>query len=107
MFDDEEEVPFEGKLLTLTDESGTNVQYEHLDTVVLDSTYYFALVPAFEEPEEYIDADGELVIMKVVEEDGEQVLIGLSEEAPEFHLVFQMFEERLAEEYTILSDEEE
>ena len=102
----EKEQPFEGAMLTLTSEDGEEIQFEHLDTVLYEGSHYFALSPVLD-AETYLDADGELVLMRVELEDGEEVLVGIDEEDPEFDAVWALFEERLAEEYEIIDGDDE
>ena len=55
--------------VTLIDEDGNEVEFEHIDTVEYEGVTYLAFIPAELSLEE--DAD---VIMQIVEEDGEEML---------------------------------
>ncbi|MBQ3077652.1 MAG: DUF1292 domain-containing protein [Clostridia bacterium] len=98
----EPEPMFEGTILTLIDDDGSELQYEHLDTLEYNGGTYFALVPVYEKAEQYVEADGELQIMKVLEENGEQILTTIDDE-DEFDAVACRFEDRLSEEFDIIS----
>ena len=68
--------------ITVTDEDGNEFELEMIDTLEHNDITYYALFPAVPEDEETgepvdVDADDEefgLVIMKVIEENGEEIL---------------------------------
>ena len=89
---------FDGTLITLEDENGQELEFEHLDTMELDGKTYMALVPVYDDKTEMLDADGELVILEVMlDENGEEILCQI-EDMEEFQTVADAFEERLSEE---------
>jgi uncharacterized protein YrzB (UPF0473 family) len=98
----------EGALITLLDEDGNEHEFQHLASLEHEGTTYVALVPSFDEPEEAIDSDGELIILKVVfdEESGEDILEAIEDDI-EFNTVSEKFEEMLEDEYDIISDDDE
>jgi uncharacterized protein YrzB (UPF0473 family) len=55
---------FTPDLFTLTDEDGKEHVFEFLDSIELDGTTYYALTPHYENPNELLEDDGELVILK-------------------------------------------
>ena len=57
-------------LMTLEDEDGNEVEFEHIDTVEYNGVTYLAFIPA----EISIEEDAEVVIMQIVEENGEELL---------------------------------
>lgn len=91
--------------ITLTDEDGNEFELEHLDTLELDGQTYMAFLPA-----EYEDEDGAaleleeddmgLIILKVVEENGEEELATLDSDE-ELERVYDRFME------VLFSEEEE
>ena len=80
--------------VVLTDENGQEVELEHLDTVEYNGQTYMAFIPA----EMSVEDAYELIIMKVEEEDGEDVLVTLDDE-DELDEMFQIFSERLEERF--------
>jgi len=68
---------FGNDLITITDQDGNAYSLEHVDTIELDDTYYLAFVPADMSEE---DDDFGLVILKVVEEDGEEILATIDDD---------------------------
>ena len=80
--------------VVLTDENGKEIELEHLDTVEYNGQTYMAFIPA----EMSLEDSYELIIMKVEEEDGEDVLVTLDDE-DELDEMFQIFSERLEERF--------
>ena len=88
--------------ITVTDEDGNDFELEHLDTLEYNNEVYMAFFPAVSEDAQEgepadIDLDDEeygLIIMKVVEEDGEELLSTLDSDE-ELDLIYNQFMERL------------
>ena len=78
----------------LTDEDGNEVEFEHIDTVEVAGQMYMAFIPA----ELAVDEEAEVVILKVVEEDGEEVLVSVEDDA-EADRVFAIVMERVEDMY--------
>ena len=57
-------------IVTLVDENGKETEFEIVDSLVTENNEYFALIPT-ETSDNLSDDDGQLVILKVVEENGE------------------------------------
>ena len=69
---------FGADLMTIVDDEGNRHQFELLDAIETDDGRYVALLPVYDQPEESVQDDGELVILEVVEEDGEELLVILA-----------------------------
>lgn len=80
--------------VVLTDEEGNEVEFQHIDTVEIDGQTYMAFIPA----ELAVDEEAEVVILKVVVEDGEEVLATVEDEA-EADKVFEIVMERVEDMY--------
>ena len=91
---------FTTDLVTVLDDEGNQHQFEIIDAIETDDGRYVALLPVYENPSEMVDGDGELVILAVVEENGEEVLVPI-EDDKEFDEIAEIFEERLSELYEI------
>ncbi|MBR6739746.1 MAG: DUF1292 domain-containing protein [Clostridia bacterium] len=91
-------------IVTLTDEEGNEIELEHLDTLEYNGSIYMAFVPVVESPEEVLDESMELVILKVEEEDGEELLVTVDDDG-EAETVFELFAKRLENVY--FDDEED
>ncbi len=83
--------------ITLVDGNGKETEFEIVDSLVTENNEYFALIPV--ETAENVDSDdGELVILKVVEENGEEFLDEI-EDDDEFAEISEIFIDRLEELY--------
>lgn len=87
-------------LVTVQDEEGNEHQFEWLDAIETDEARYVALAPIFEDPEEALQDSGELIILRVQTENGEDLLVPI-EDDEEFDEIAEIFEERLSELYEI------
>jgi uncharacterized protein YrzB (UPF0473 family) len=96
----------EYEILTLTDDDGVEHQFEVVDSAELDGKEYMALVPVYEKPEELLDDSGDLIVLKVVEDDGEEYLDSIEDEE-EFDKVSTFFMQRLSETFDFEESEEE
>jgi len=84
--------------ITLIDEDGNEAEFEHIDTVEYEGTTYLAFIPA----ELPVEADAEVVIMRIIEEDGEELLEGVEDDTIAdtiFNIVMEHAEAAEAEEY--------
>ena len=94
---------FNPDLVSVIDENGVEHVFEELDRIETDTAKYVALLPVYDEAEEILDDDGELIILKVCEEDGETYLEPI-EDDNEFNEIVKIFEERLSDLFSF--DEE-
>lgn len=83
-------------IVSVVDEDGVEHTFEELDRIETDDARYVALLPVYDEAEEILEDDGELIILKVSEEDGETYLEPIEDEV-EFNEIGNIFEERLSE----------
>ena len=84
---------FNPDIVTVIDENGVEHTFEELDRIETDTAKYVALLPVYE-AEEILDDDGELIILRVSEENGETYLEPI-EDDDEFNEIGKIFEERL------------
>ncbi len=91
---------FGNDYITLIDDDGVESEFEHIDTLEFNGETYIALVPAFDDAADSVEADGELVVLKVTAdpESGEDLLVTIDDDA-EYEEVGQMFLDRLDEMY--------
>ena len=92
-------------IVSVLDDEGNEHQFELLDAIETDDGRYVALLPIYNEAEAAIEGDGELVILEVVDENGEDLLVPI-ENDDTFEDIASIFEERLAEYYEINEVEE-
>ncbi len=87
-------------ILTLADDDGKEYTFEVLDAIETDSGRYLALLPTFEDPKKMLEDSGELVIVKVGEEDGEEYFYEI-EDDDEYETVADAFVDRLEDFFEI------
>ena len=80
--------------ITLTDEDGNEFELEHLGTLELNGTIYMSFVPADMDED---DEDFGLILLKVVEKDGEELLADIDNEE-ELNEIYEQFMEVLFED---------
>lgn len=85
---------FGSDYVVLTDEDGNEVEFEHIDTVEVDGQIYMAFIPA----QLAVDEEAEVVILKVVTEDDEEVLVSV-EDDEEADRIFAIVMERVEDMY--------
>lgn len=91
-------------IVSVVDEDGVEHTFEELDRIETDDARYVALLPVYGEAEDILDDDGELIILKVNEEDGETYLEPIEDE-DEFNEIGSIFEERLSDLFDIHEEE--
>ncbi len=87
-------------IVTVQDEEGHEHQFEMLDAIETDDGRYVALLPVYDNPADELNDDGELVILEVLEENGEEILSPIEDDSV-FDEIAEIFEERLSEIYDI------
>lgn len=80
--------------ITLTDEEGNEFELEHLGTLEHKGNTYMSFVPADMDED---DEDFGLILLKVVEKDGEELLADIDNE-DELDEVYEQFMEVLFED---------
>ena len=94
-----EEMDYGPDIVSLVDEDGVESSFEVIDSLDVGEKSYVALVPV--EDEENLESDsGELIILRVIEEDGQEYLEAIEDE-DEFNDISAQFIERLEDYYDI------
>ncbi len=96
----QDELDYTPDLITLEDEAGVEHTCEVLDAADYNGEHYLAVVPYSEKPEEMLEQDAQLVLMRVVEENGEEFL-DIVDDDEELAAVSEVFRSRLEELYDI------
>lgn len=94
MYDMNEYTP---ELFELIDDEGNKKNFELIDAVELDGEQYFAMVPAIED-DDFLNADCDLVILKSIEDNGEEILASIDDD-DEFDKVSAFFLQRMQEAF--------
>lgn len=87
-------------IITLSDDDGNEFTFEVLDAIENDEARFLALLPVYEDPQKMLDDSGELVIVKVDEENGEEFFSEI-EDDDEYEMVADAFIDRLQNAFEI------
>lgn len=87
-------------IITLSDDEGKEYTFEVLDAIETDDARYLAMLPMYEDPQKILDDSGELVIVKVEEEDGEEYFSEI-EDDDEYETIADAFIDRLQNVFEI------
>ena len=97
---------YRNDILTLEDDDGVEHTFEVLDSIENAGTRYLALSPIYDDPQQTLADSGELVILRVVEADGEEFLETIDDE-DEMDEIADIFMERLEVDYDVISEDED
>ncbi len=89
---------FGNDFITLVDENGIEREFEIVDSLVTENNEYFALIPT-ETAENVASDDGELFILKVVEDENGEEFLEPIEDDDEYEEISEIFIDRLEEYY--------
>ncbi len=103
---DKMEDAYNPNIITVTDDDGTEHVFEELDRIETDTNRYVALMPSYEDSAALLEDDGELIIVRVAEENGETFLYPIEDDG-EFNEIAHIFEERLQDLFEIDVEEDE
>lgn len=99
---DNNEIDYTPDLYTLVDEDGNEQTFEMLDAMERNGETYYALTPY---PED-LEHDGEVVILKAVMEDDEEIMVSI-EDDDEYEEIGAEFLRRINEIFDFDDDEED
>ena len=91
---------FGNNFVVLTDEEGVEMEFEHIDTMDMNGETYMAFIPA----EITAEDEAEVVVLKVSEENGEEMLVSIEDEV-ELVNAYNAFMGRMEEMYESGEDE--
>lgn len=94
------EYEYNPDLVSLTDDNGNEFNFEVLDAIETDTGRYLAMLPTYDDPQKMLEDSGELVIVKVGEEDGEEYYYEI-EDDDEYEMIAEAFVERLEDYFEI------
>ena len=77
-------------LVTVLDDEGNEHQFELLDAIETDDGRYVALLPVYDDADESVNDDGELIILEVAEENGEDLLVPIEERLSDLYEVEEL-----------------
>lgn len=88
-------------IVTLSDDDGKEYTFEVLDAVETDTGRYLAMLPVFDDPQKSLDDSGELVIVKVGDEENGDEYYYEIEDDDEYETIADAFIERLEDYFEI------
>ena len=92
-------------LFTLVDEDGVEQTFEFVDEYEDNGFVYYALVPYYDDPTEMVDADTELVVLKVEQDENGEDILSTIDDDDEYERIGQIFIDRIQEAYDGEDDE--
>ena len=84
-------------IVSVVDEDGVEHIFEELDRIETEDGKFVALLPIYDDAEDIIDDDGEIIILKVEEEDNGDTFLCPIEDEKLFNEVGKYFEDRLSD----------
>ena len=84
-------------IVSVVDEDGVEHIFEVLDRIETEDGKVVALLPVYDDAEDIIDDDGEIIILKVEEEDNGDTFLCPIEDEKLFNEVGKYFEDRLSD----------
>ncbi len=87
-------------IVSLVDDEGKEYNFEVLDAIETDEARYLALLPVYADPQALLDDSGELVIVKVGEENGEEYFYEI-EDDDEYETIADAFVDRLQDRFEV------
>lgn len=87
-------------IITVTDDDGTEHIFEELDRIESDDNKrYVALLPVYDDAEEILEGDGDIIILEVIEDEtGETFLQQIADEE-EFDEIGEIMMKRINEKF--------
>ena len=96
-----EDTSFGNDIVTLSDDDGKEYSFEILDAIETDTGRYLGMLPYFADAKKRLDDSGELVLVKVFEdEDGEEYFEDIPDD-DEYDTIADLFIDRLQDAFEI------
>ncbi len=89
-------------IIILSDENGEDVQFEFLDLIEYDSEEYVILLPVSDDESE--EDDGEVVILKVEDSEGDDESYVSVDDEETLQAVFEIFKEKFKDEFNFTDE---
>lgn len=96
---------YNDNLIALSDEEGNELQFEIVADAELDGETYVGMIEIFDDPQKMLESNGQLVVMKTVEDNsGDTIMVTLDSNEELARVVAEM--EKQLEETFIIDDTE-
>lgn len=87
-------------IITVVDENGDEHEFEALDRIENDNDERFiAVIPVYDSAEELLDDSGEMIVLRVTEDENGDNILEPIEDDDEFDKIAEIFKERLADAF--------
>lgn len=97
---DNEKNVYEPDILSVTDEDGNEILFELLERYETDDAVYVAITEYRDDAEDIVEADYEVIILKVLEENGEEYLEEIEDEM-EYEQISDILMAKVEEKYEV------
>ena len=101
-----ENTEYNPDIVSVVDEDGVEHIFEELDRIETDEAKYVALLPVYSDEEEILEDSGELIILRVTEEEDGECYLDPIEDDDQFNEIGQIFEDRLIDIFEFDDSEE-
>lgn len=91
---------YEPDIISVTDDDGNEILFELLDRYENDNGVYVAITEYRDDAEDIVDADYEVIILKVAEENGDEYLEEIEDEA-EYNEVSEILMNKIEQQYDV------
>ncbi len=91
---------YEPDILSVTDDNGNEILFELLERYETDDDVYVAITEYHDDAQEIIDADFEVIILKVINENGEEYLEEIEDE-DEYNQISDILMSKIEEQYEV------
>ena len=91
---------YEPDIVSVTDEDGNEILFELLERYENDNGVYVAITEYRDDAEDIVEADYEVIILKVAEENGDEYLEEIEDEA-EYNEVSEILMNKIEQQYDV------
>lgn len=91
---------YEPDIISVTDENGNEILFELLERYETEDNVYVAITEYRDDAEEIVEADYEVIILKVLEDNGEEYLAEIEDEN-EYEHVSDILMAKIEEQYEV------
>lgn len=91
---------YEPDIISVTDEDGNEILFELLERYENDNGVYVAITEYRDDAEDIVEADYEVIILKVAEENGDEYLEEIEDEA-KYNEVSEILMNKIEQQYDV------
>lgn len=91
---------YEPDIISVTDENGNEILFELLERYETEDNVYVAITEYRDDAEEIVEADYEVIILKVLEDNGEEYLAEIEDEN-EYEHISDILMAKIEEQYEV------